>query len=158
MALIAENSFDDVIAQAQKVCRNNGARLTTLRKQILKLVWQHGKPIGAYALMEQLEQSSHRDNVAPPTVYRSLDFLLEQGLIRKIHSQNTYVACCSPIHKQGDIMFLCDQCGTAIEVLNNSIQQAINLSASQHKFKVQTQVFEIKGLCHECKIGAAKSK
>ena len=142
---------DKIIAHAKAVCLKKGVKLTRLRQQILQLVWSNHKPVGAYAIMEQLEQNSKREHVAPPTVYRSLDFLLEQGLIHKVHSQNAYIACCSPIHKHGDVLFICNGCGVALEVPNNSIQQAVNLSASQNRFMVQDQIFEIKGLCVDCK-------
>ncbi len=29
----------------------------------------------------------------PPTVYRALDFLLEQGFVHKVESTNSYVLC-----------------------------------------------------------------
>lgn len=136
---------------ADLVCRRAGARLTPLRRQVLELVWQSHKPLGAYALMEMLQANSDRKRVAPPTVYRALDFLIEQRLIHKVHSLNAYLGCSNPRSNHSDALFICTQCGFTEEVPSHSIQQAINLSASQQRFTVQQKVLEIVGICGECR-------
>src|SRR5277367_4850296 len=71
---------DEAIAAADRVCVASGARLTDLRRQVLELVWRSHQPVGAYEILERLAADSGR-RAAPPTVYRALDFLLEQGLV-----------------------------------------------------------------------------
>jgi len=139
------------LQQAKEICQNNSVRLTELREQVFTLILHYGKPLGAYAIMDLLEASSNRDRVAPPTVYRALDFLLEYRLIHKIHSLNAYVASANPKREGSSVILICAQCGQAQEVPNNTIQQAINLSASQHRFAVEKQVIEITGCCTSCR-------
>lgn len=139
------------LEQAKVLCEKQGARLTRLRRQILELVWQSHKPLGAYTLMDMLADNSDRKRVAPPTVYRSLDFLLEQGLIHKVHSLNAYMGCSHPTQKDSEALFICGTCGHTEEIRSNSIQQAINLAASQHRFTVNQQILEVVGLCNQCK-------
>jgi len=139
------------LEQADGLCKHKGARLTPLRRQVLELIWQSHSPLGAYALMEMLEKSSDRKRVAPPTVYRALDFLIEQGLIHKVHSLNAYLGCSNPKREHSDALFICLSCGFSEEVPSNSIQQAINLSASQNRFTVQKKILEIVGLCGQCR-------
>jgi len=136
---------------ARDICSDHSARLTELREQVLRLILEHGKPLGAYALMDRLEAASNRERVAPPTVYRTLDFLLEHRLIHKVHSLNAYVGNANPKRENSSVILICADCGMAQEVPNNTIQQAINLSASQHRFSVQKQVIEITGMCASCK-------
>ncbi len=143
------------LKQARSVCEKEGVRLTSLRKQILELIWQSHKPLGAYTLMEMLEKTSGRKRVAPPTVYRTLDFLMEQGLIHKVHSLNAFIGCATPAQKHNDALFICGDCGHTEEVRSGTIQQAINLSASQQKFTVREQILEVVGRCAECR-GNAK--
>ena len=57
--------------------------------------------MGAYDLISALQQSRLSDanaktNIAPPTVYRSLEFLLEEGLIHQLSSMNAYVPLLPP--------------------------------------------------------------
>ncbi len=112
---------------------------------------EHGKPLGAYALMNALEANSDREHVAPPTVYRALDFLLAYRLIHKVHSLNAFVVNSNPKREDSSVILICTSCGVAEEVPNNSIQQAINLSASQHRFSVEKQVIELSGRCGPCR-------
>ena len=139
------------LKQATTVCAKEGVRLTSLRRQILELIWQNHKPLGAYTLMDMLEQSSNRKKVAPPTVYRTLDFLLAQGLIHKVHSLNAFIGCTTPMQKHNDALFICVDCGYTEEVRSDTIQQAINLSASQQKFSVSEQILEVVGKCARCR-------
>ena len=82
------------VSRAQDLCRRRGARLTPLREHVLELVWCSHAPIGAYQLLERLADT--RGRVAPPTIYRALDFLSREGLIHRIVSLNAYVGCPQP--------------------------------------------------------------
>jgi len=139
------------IKRAQEICIADNVRLTSLREQVLRLILEHVKPLGAYKIMDLLEASSDRERVAPPTVYRTLDFLLKYRLIHKIHSINAYVGNAHPKQEHCSVIFICSECGNAQEEPNNSIQQAINLSTSQHRFTIEKQVIEIGGKCAICK-------
>src|SRR5579872_6651908 len=84
----------DALDRAASLCVQRGARLTEIRRQVLELVWRNHAPIGAYDILGAM-QDGHR-GAAPPTVYRALDFLMEQGLVHRIESLNAYVGCDRP--------------------------------------------------------------
>ena len=84
----------DALDKAEALCSDRGARLTKLRCRVLELVWNSHAPIGAYDVLRRLSQE--HQSAAPPTVYRALDFLLEQGLIHRIESLNAYIGCPVP--------------------------------------------------------------
>ncbi|MBM3506078.1 MAG: hypothetical protein FJX65_19795, partial [Alphaproteobacteria bacterium] len=71
------------VALAMSLCGARGTHLTTLRRQILELLWESGRPTGAYELIEALKLRDSRP-IGPPTVYRALEFLMSQGLVSKI--------------------------------------------------------------------------
>ena len=142
--------IENALARAEELCRDRNLRLTELRRQVFVLIWQTRKPIGAYALMEQLQANSDREQVAPPTIYRAIDFLIQHGLVHKIHSLNAHYGCPNPLREHHDALFICSICGHTVEVPNNSIQHAIKLSANQHEFQVEQQMLEISGRCHNC--------
>jgi Fur family zinc uptake transcriptional regulator len=77
------------------LCAQKGLRLTALRRRVLELVWQSHKPLGAYDILAVLSEQDGR-RAAPPTVYRALDFLLENGLVHRISSLNAFVGCDAP--------------------------------------------------------------
>lgn len=147
-----EQANNIAIQRAKEICEAHKVRLTTLREQVLTLLLMHGKPLGAYALMDLLTEHSEREHVAPPTIYRALDFLMKHHLIHKIHSLNAYVPNTHPKHENSAVILICAACGIAEEAPNNTIQQAINLYASQNRFNVEKQVIEISGKCNTCRL------
>jgi Fur family transcriptional regulator, zinc uptake regulator len=99
------------LARAAEICAARGAQLTPLRRQVLALVLEAEQPMGAYALLERLRES--RGPAAPPTVYRALEFLLENGLVHRIERLNAYTACVGPGHQHAHQFLICRRCGTA---------------------------------------------
>ena len=73
-----DHDHQDCVSRALKVaenlCERHQKRFTDLRRKVLELVWRQHKPVGAYELLELLQQEGR---AAPPTVYRTLDFLQE---------------------------------------------------------------------------------
>ncbi|WP_370980492.1 Fur family transcriptional regulator [Agaribacterium sp. ZY112] len=148
--------LERLLNTAETICNKAGFKLTELRRQVLSIIWLYGKPIGAYDIMAELEKISDREQVAPPTVYRSVEFLLQQGLIHRIHSLNAFMAKRHLLKNQVEALFICQNCGEAREVTNQVFQQAINLSANEMKFHIQGQAVEVLGQCQNCRNKGSK--
>src|ERR1700677_4755418 len=84
---------ETLLNHAGQICDAKGARLTDLRREVLGLILDSDAATGAYDLLDRLR--AIRQGAAPPTVYRALEFLLEQGLIHKLESLSSYVGCIS---------------------------------------------------------------
>jgi Fur family zinc uptake transcriptional regulator len=138
------------LAAAEQTCSRNGARLTPLRRRVLELVLVSGKPVGAYSLLKQLRADGFND--APPTVYRTLEFLQAQRLVHRIAKSNTFLACSHPQDDHFGLIFLCRQCGAAIELEEQRITKGIGRCARRLGFRLPRQVFEVEGTCRECGI------
>jgi Fur family zinc uptake transcriptional regulator len=139
----------DALARADALCTERGVRLTAQRARVLELVWSSHKPRGAYAILEDLSADGKR--VAPLTVYRALDFLLEQGLIHRIESQNAFVGCPDPGTAHTGQFLVCSCCGNATELTDRGIAAAIADSAAAQGFTVQRQTVEVTGICPDCR-------
>jgi hypothetical protein len=81
---------------------------------VLGLVAAAGKPVKAYDLLDLMK--SEGGSTAPPTVYRALDFLLEQGFIHRLASVNAFVGCHHPQVRHSVPFLICDDCQNAIEL------------------------------------------
>ena len=138
------------LAEAESICERQGLRLTALRKRVLELVWQSHKPLGAYDILAVLSESDGR-RAAPPTVYRALDFLLENGLVHRIASLNAFVGCSHPEHAHQGQFLICRTCHAAIELENAEISSAIVNNAASVGFAVESQTVEVVGLCSGCR-------
>ena len=153
---------------ATEQCRVRGVRFTQLRKQIYELILQAKKPVGAYDLMTQLQQmrlvetdnlstelaSKQKKqlpkNVAPPTVYRSLEFLLSEGLIHQLTSINAYVPCCHPRAEHTAAFLICDICLRVQECSSLPVQEMMSFAEQDVGFTVTHSVIELRGRCQTC--------
>jgi len=136
------------LQQADDLCLKRHQRFTALRKQVLSLVCQSEQPLGAYALLDLMKESGR--SAAPPTVYRALDFLQEQGFVHRLASNNTYLACAHPQHQHEAVFLVCKQCGYTQELHTDGIYHAVESKASKVMFKVEHASVEVTGLCAQC--------
>lgn len=140
-----------VLARADRICTERGSRLTAIRRQVLGALAATHAPIGAYELIERLEDGEGR-RPAPITVYRALDFLLENGLAHRIESRNAFVACAHDHGGGGVAMFLiCETCGAAGEAVSDAVGVALARATDGAGFKPRGQVVEIAGECAHCR-------
>ena len=136
---------------AERLCARRGARLTEIRRRVLELVWRSHQPVGAYAILERL--GHERGRVAPPTVYRALDFLIAHGLAHRIASLNAYIGCARPESEHIGQFLVCSDCGSAAELDDRRIDRAVRSGAEAAGFAVERPVIELAGRCPNCRAG-----
>ena len=140
------------VREVSAACESRGLRLTEIRLQVLELIAAAEKPVKAYDLLDQLKDD--RSNAAPPTVYRALDFLLENGFIHKLESINAFVFCQHPAEAHQVPFLICDVCESATEVCDEgAIAHLIERQAHGFGFRAKAQTLEVHGVCRRC--GAA---
>lgn len=139
----------EALEAAERLCARRGARLTEIRRRVLELVWRSHQPVGAYAILERLGRE--RGRVAPPTVYRALDFLIAHGLVHRIASLNAYIGCAHPDRDHIGQFLVCSGCGSAAELDDRRIDRAIRSGAEAAGFAVEHPVIELAGRCPNCR-------
>ena len=149
----AHHDHDDCIrgalAAAERYCEARGARLTAIRRHVLELVWASHEPVGAYGLLDRL--AAEGLNAVPPTVYRALDFLLEQGLVHKLERLNAFVGCTHQHGPHAAQFLICTGCGRVAELDDPAIASALTESACSRGFTIERQTVEIEGRCADCR-------
>jgi len=136
------------LAEVADVCRERGLRLTALREQVLTLIAEADKPVKAYALLEQMRDE--RGPVAPPTVYRALDFLLEHGFIHKLESINAFIGCHQPRQRHSAPFLICKRCLATVELEDEAVARLLEDQARALGFEPHAQTLEVHGLCADC--------
>lgn len=144
-----QHCIEQALSSARAICSERKQRLTPIRELVLKLIWQSHKPLGAYELLPALAEAGF--NSAPPTVYRALEFLQNQGLVHRIASLNAFIGCPSPDHSHDGCFLICTGCGTANEIEANNAMHDLQQQAEALGFKTQHQTIEIAGLCPNCR-------
>ena len=132
----------------EQACAERGLRLTPLRAQVLGLIAAAGKPVKAYDLLDSMK--AENGSSAPPTVYRALDFLLEQGFIHRLASVNAFVGCHHPQERHSVPFLICDNCQAAIELEDARITRLLDSQAKALGFAPRAQTLEVHGLCAQC--------
>jgi Fur family zinc uptake transcriptional regulator len=141
-------SEDEILRDARAYCQDAGLRLTTGRELVLSLLARSPQALKAYELLEQM------GNPMPPTVYRALDFWLEQGFVHRIESLNAFFACGHPLHAHGCQLLICMRCNRVVEVCNRSLNGVFAEAAAANGFLYRKSVLEIHGICPACQTDA----
>ena len=140
------------ISRAHELCADSNVRMTPTREAILRLLWQSHQPLGAYQLQEQLAKVTDKP-VAPPTIYRAIEFLLELGLVHRIPSLNAFFGCPFPNSEHSNIFMVCEQCKTVAEMADNKINHLLSELSQKAKFTLNSKTIELFGLCPNCELG-----
>lgn len=137
------------LVQAQALCEQRNVRLTPQRLEVLRLMTQQQGAISAYDLLDLLRAAEPQ--AKPPTIYRALDFLLEQGFIHRVESTNSFVLChhfAEPAHTSA--FFICDRCNQVTEQTTQGIEEILQQMARRTGFTLHHNVIEAHGFCPQC--------
>ena len=137
---------------AEGRCAEKGARLTPARLAAYAEMLACGRPLSAYELIGLLEQRQER-KIAPLTVYRHLDFLMQTGLVHRLQSTQTYLPCDHPDHAHESQFLLCSSCGHVDEVESRGLETLLSEIAGERGFRPDNAVVEVRGLCGDCAVG-----
>ncbi len=137
------------ISLAEQLCLSRGVQLTPIRHKILELILNSHRAIKAYDLLDQIRPIN--DAAKPSTVYRALDFLLEQGLIHRVESLNAFVGCHCSGTQHDQLLLICTACNTVEERAAPMVLSALATELGDAGFVPQRKTIEIHGLCSSCK-------
>ena len=141
---------DDAIVMATRICRQNKSRLTTLRRRVLELIWVGHEPVGAYEILDMMKREGEK-KVTPMTVYRSLNFLMENHLVHRIASRNAYIGCNHPEVAHNGQFLICQICDRVTEIEEDAISRSLAEGAARAGFDNVRAVIEIEGRCRDCR-------
>jgi len=135
--------------QVEDICARRGLRLTPLRRRVLAILGGSEAPLGAYAIIDKLSKLEGKP-VAPPTVYRTLEFFLSHGFVHKIESRNAFAPCEHVGHAHHGVLLLCEKCGHSEEIEDPSLDGFLRETAARAGFLPHSQMLELQGLCRGC--------
>jgi Fur family transcriptional regulator, zinc uptake regulator len=149
MNMTKRRAVERQLDEAATACAKHGAQFTELRRSVLTLILEADAPLTAYQLLDRLKEN--RKGAVPPTIYRALDFLTEQGLIHKVKCLNAFIPCTDSEHDHHAVQFLiCQKCGTVSEIEDHAISQALERAAEKQGFHPNHAIVELDGTCAAC--------
>ena len=139
-----------VAPHAHQSCACDTIPLTPGRRRVLDILHRARRPLGAYELIEELATDAGK-RPAPISVYRALDFLLENGLVHRLASRNAFLACEHGHEARAPVAFLiCESCGAVTEATSDGLRRALDMLARESHFRAEAKVIEIAGRCAAC--------
>jgi len=134
-------------AQEQLVAR--GEQWTGMREAVFEALAGFDRPASAYDIAEAVSNSQGR-RVAANSVYRILDLFVTANLARRVESANAYVANAHPDCLHDCIFLICDSCGQAVHIDDDSLSGGVRKAATAAGFSAPRPVIEVRGTCGDC--------
>ena len=132
--------------------RGHGVRLTPSRQRILDELCAAGRPVGAYEMIDILADHTGK-RPAPVSVYRAMDFLVENGLVHRLASRNAFLACAhGPGEREAVLFLICDACGSVTEATSAGVNRGLTAAAHEAGFTPRARIIELTGLCAKCAV------
>jgi Fur family zinc uptake transcriptional regulator len=143
-----------MMTSAARAFESRGLRLTPLRVRVLQEIASSHHAIGAYEILDRLARKGGA-RLAPISVYRALDALLEAGVVHRLESRNAYFACLAPhASDRHQIVLACEHCGMVAEVPGEPVFQGIAGAAQTAGFLPTRSMVEVAGSCSQCSAAA----
>ena len=139
----------DLAQAAQATMERSGEQWTAMRAAIFDALAGFDKPASAYDIAEKVSQAQGR-RVAANSVYRILDLFVGANLARKVESANAYIANDHPDCLHDCIFLICDSCGQATHLDDDTLTKGVRAAAGRAGFAAERPVIEVRGRCADC--------
>jgi Fur family zinc uptake transcriptional regulator len=123
-------------------------RAASRQADVLNLLHACDRPLTAYQILERLQLSE--PGIAPPTVYRTLSALTDQGRAHRLESLKAFVPCRCNHAESVPILAICEACGSVEEHDGSNLLPKFNEITDLSKFQTERHIVEIHGLCSTC--------
>lgn len=127
--------------------RLRGHRVTLQREIIIEAIAQGGRHMTAEEVFEEIQKQTSAINIA--TVYRTLNFLFEEGLVSRADMGSGQVVYTTTRHGP-HIHLVCQKCGHITEAADGLIRSLGEQLLSQYHFTADLQHIAIFGVCAGC--------
>ncbi|WP_342077246.1 Fur family transcriptional regulator [Yoonia sp. SS1-5] len=123
-------------------------RAAARQTDVLTVLKASDRPMTAYQILERLQISE--PDIAPPTVYRTLSALTDQGQAHRLESIKAFVPCrCSHVESV-PVLAICEDCGSVEEHDGSSLLPQLDALTDQNAFRADRHIVEIHGQCATC--------
>ncbi len=129
--------------------QSKGKRITQQRRILVDHVFERHDHFDAEELIINLSQQTEGDKVSRPTVYRTLNELVDAGLLRRMTLGGRAVYEHDYGYPQHDHLH-CTICDQLIEFQSTDLSRIRDAVASEHAFRVTGHRLIISGVCSDC--------
>ena len=144
-----EHEGEDLAAAASAALTAAGEQWTDMRADIFDVLATFEKPASAYDIADLVSRKRGK-RVAPNSVYRILDLFVANNLANRVESANAYLANTHPGCVHDCIFLICDSCGSATHIDDDTLSGSVRAAAERAGFAEVRPVIEVRGVCADC--------
>ena len=140
--------FQEEQLRFERFLRGRGLKLTEERKSLLSAIFQWDHHFDADELHMSLKQRGQ--DISRATVYRTLDLLIQSGLVRKQSLGDQHAHYEAVRGNEHHDHLICLNCGKIIEFFREDLEALQDSICEAHHFKPLHHSHQIFGLCESC--------
>jgi Fur family ferric uptake transcriptional regulator len=129
--------------------QSRGKRITQQRRALVDHVFERHDHFDADELIANVARLAGSNKVSRPTVYRTLNELVEAGLLRRMNLGGRAVYEHDYGYPQHDHLH-CTICDKLIEFQSDELETLREAVAREHRFRVTGHRLIVTGVCSEC--------
>jgi Fur family zinc uptake transcriptional regulator len=142
-------SRNGILEKIEHYVSKQGGRMTRVRSEIATAMAKFGEPKTAYQILDAVNRK-RKVKLSAISVYRTLEFLMDAGVVLKLESKNAYELCLNEKSGHGHLMTVCDKCGHVQEIDDPALSETLSKTAKKHGHTLKHHVIELHGVCHGC--------
>jgi len=127
--------------------RQRGCRITPQREMIVETIAHSEAHMTAEAIYATIHTRSKSINLA--TVYRTLDLLVDEGLVSRADLGNGRILYVSDLHGP-HLHLVCRQCGEVVDADSTLLVSVADQLRTSYGFAADLQHLCVNGLCKSC--------
>ena len=137
-----------LLERFRRYLRDHRQPVTRQRDLIAEAVFTSEDHLSVDAIQRWLRE--HRERVGTATVYRTLDLLVESGLVKALDFGEGFRRYEPMPTAANHGHLICLRCGRVDEFAQERLERMLPVIADEHSFQHQRHQVEIFGLCHDC--------
>jgi Fur family ferric uptake transcriptional regulator len=149
MARLDRGEGAALVDRFRRYLRDHHQPVTRQRDQVAQIVLLSEEHLSVDEILRLLRQQG--EAVGTATVYRTLEVLVESGLVRAHdfgEGFKRYEAMPSQAHHEH---LICERCGRVVEFQNERLERMLPILADEHGYEHQRHRVEIYGVCGDCR-------
>lgn len=148
MAHLTPAEVADLLERFHAYLREHRLPVTRQRDLVAETVFASTDHVSAAAAHQRLRRAGHRIGTA--TVYRTLDLLVESGLIRRHEFGDGFRRYEGATPEGSHGHFVCAICGGVEEFTNERLERMLPIIADEQQFRYTRHRVEFHGTCRHC--------
>ena len=141
-----DHQIENRLKALEAACRAAGARVTHQRREVLRAVLESDEHPDAQHVLRHVRE--RMPTISFDTVYRTLSFLEEHDLIRRVHATGGRVRFDGNeiVHHH----FICTNCGRIIDFVSEEVDEMQLPEGVTKLGKAESRQLQVYGICRNC--------